>query len=83
MFVPHRQHTYGPPRPVMWIALRFLYIHDVRTSQETQASMTCCGDRFTFVYVDDVRNSQETQACTARYGDNLFYFSVWNQLLPI
>jgi hypothetical protein len=33
MIVPHRKHTYRPPRPVAGIST-FLYVHDVRTSQE-------------------------------------------------
>jgi hypothetical protein len=42
----------------------FLYVHDVRTSQETSlwASTAYDGDRSTFQYVDDIRASQET--CT-------------------
>jgi hypothetical protein len=34
MFVPQWKHTYGPPRPVMGIAL-LLCVNYVRTSQET------------------------------------------------
>jgi hypothetical protein len=34
MFVPHKKHTYGPPRPIMGILLLFLYVDDVRASQE-------------------------------------------------
>jgi hypothetical protein len=34
MFVPHRKHAYGPPRPVTGIDL-FPYVDDVCTSQET------------------------------------------------
>jgi hypothetical protein len=30
-----RKHTYGPPRPVTGIALLFLYVDHVCTSQET------------------------------------------------
>jgi hypothetical protein len=49
--VTHRKHTYGPPRPVMGIAL--LYVDYVRTSQETQLWVA-------ILYVDDIRTSQET-----------------------
>jgi hypothetical protein len=40
----------------------FLYVDDVRTSQETciYASMVCYGNNFTSRYVDDVGTSQET-----------------------
>jgi hypothetical protein len=34
MFVPHRKHTYRPPRPITEIAL-LLYVDNVCTSQET------------------------------------------------
>jgi hypothetical protein len=34
-FIKHRKHTYGPPRSVTEIALLFIYIDDVRTSQGT------------------------------------------------
>jgi hypothetical protein len=38
----------------------FLYIDDVHTSQEAQASTACYEDSFTFLYIDDVHTSQET-----------------------
>jgi hypothetical protein len=41
-FVSHRTHLYGPPRPVTEIALRFLYVDDVRTSQNTLVDLTVC-----------------------------------------
>jgi hypothetical protein len=62
-----------PPLSVTGIALRFLYIDDVRTSQETHVSTACYGDSFTFAYADDVCTLQEThlRASTAYYGDIL------------
>jgi hypothetical protein len=44
----------------------FVYVADVRTSQETRVG--CYGDSFTFLYVADVRTSQEThvRAVTGR-----------------
>jgi hypothetical protein len=40
----------------------FLYVDDVRTSQNThlRASTVCYRDSITFLYVVDVRTSQET-----------------------
>jgi hypothetical protein len=51
MFVPHRKHTYGSPRPVMELALHFLCVDDVRTPRETYpwASTACYRDSFTFL----------------------------------
>jgi hypothetical protein len=45
----------------------FLYVDDVRISQETHllASAVCYGESFTFLYVDDVRTSQETHLRTS------------------
>jgi hypothetical protein len=62
MFVPHRKHTYGPTRLVTETALLYLYVDNVRTSQEIHlwVSTACYGDSTTFLYVDDVRTSQET-----------------------
>jgi hypothetical protein len=56
-------------QPVMGINFTSLYVHDVRTSQDTHlwASTACYGDNFTFLYVDDVR------AC---YGDNFTFLYV-------
>jgi hypothetical protein len=77
MFVPHREHAYGPPWSVAGIAL-FLYVDDIDTSQETSlwVSMACYGDRITFLYVDDVRTSQEVhiRASTDCTGINLLFF---------
>jgi hypothetical protein len=40
--------------------LYFLYVDDVRTSQQIRkcTSTACYGDSFTFEYVDDVHTSQ-------------------------
>jgi hypothetical protein len=48
MFVPHSEHTYGSSRPVTGIAVLFLYVNDVRTSQEIHlwTTATCYGDSF-------------------------------------
>jgi hypothetical protein len=53
--------------------LYFLYVDDVRTSQETRlwASMACYGYEFTFLYVDDFRTSQETPM--AFYGHSFTF----------
>jgi hypothetical protein len=61
MFVPHRKHTNGHPRPVKGIAL-FLYIQImfVHHKKHVWASTPCYGGNFAFLYVDDVRTAQET-----------------------
>jgi hypothetical protein len=62
MFVPHRKYTYGPPQPLTGDRFNFVYVNDVRTSQEIRpwTSTACYGDSFTFVYVNYVRTSHET-----------------------
>jgi hypothetical protein len=81
MFVPHRKHIYGPPRPVAGIALLFL-VYDVRTPQKTHvwASTACYGDSCAFLYGDDVRTSQETHvwASTTCYTALHLYHVVYN-----
>jgi hypothetical protein len=37
-----------PPQSVTMTAILFLYLDDVRTSQETHASTVCYDDSFTF-----------------------------------
>jgi hypothetical protein len=61
MFVPHRKHTDGPPRPVTGDSFTLLCVDDVRTSQETTYApqQTLTGMAF-LVYIDGVRTSQET-----------------------
>jgi hypothetical protein len=52
-----------------WNGFTFLYVDDVRTSQETQASTTCYGIVllfFSFFFVDNVHISQETHLWTPR-----------------
>jgi hypothetical protein len=51
IFVPHRKHAYGPLQPVTGGNFTFLYVDDVRTSQEMYlwASTACYGDSFTFI----------------------------------
>jgi hypothetical protein len=74
MFVPHRRHPYGTPRPVNETTLLSLYVYDVLTSQEPHLcdSTARYRDRFTVLYVDYVLSSQETQPwdSTACYRDN-------------
>jgi hypothetical protein len=55
---------------LLWGRLYFVYVGDVRTSQEAYASTACYGESFTCLYVDDVRTSQEACAFTACYGDS-------------
>jgi hypothetical protein len=38
----------------------YIYVYDVRTSQEAQAFTLSYGDSFTSLYADDGRTSQET-----------------------
>jgi hypothetical protein len=38
----------------------FLYVDDVRTSQEAWTTTVLYGDSFPSLYVDDIRTSQET-----------------------
>jgi hypothetical protein len=56
----------------------FVYVDDVRTSEETHlwAFSACYGDTFTFLYVYDVRASQETHLCdsTACYEDSFIFY---------
>jgi hypothetical protein len=84
MFVPHRKHTYKPPRPVTETTL--VFYGDVRTSRETHlcASMACYGNTFTFLYRDNVRTSQKTHlwASTACYG-TAWWFSYLTGITPI
>jgi hypothetical protein len=50
IFVPLSKHNYQPAQSVTAIALIFLYVDDVRTSQETHlcSSTVCFGESFTF-----------------------------------
>jgi hypothetical protein len=59
--------SYGPPRPVTWIALLSLHVDDVHTSQETHvwASTSCYKDSFSFIHIDDIRMSQESHLWTS------------------
>jgi hypothetical protein len=54
----------------------FLYVDDVRTSQEAQASIACNLDSLTFLYVDDVRTSQEAQTSIACNLDSFTFLYV-------
>jgi hypothetical protein len=60
MFVPYRKLSYGPPRPVTWIALPFLHVDVVRVSQEpiVWAPTACYGNSFTFLHAGDVGASE-------------------------
>jgi hypothetical protein len=68
-----------PPQPVNGDSFTFLYVYDVRTSQEAHASTACYRDSFAFLYVDDVRTSQATHVwpSMACYRDSfaLLYFT--------
>jgi hypothetical protein len=66
---------YGPPRPVMY-SFTFLYVDDVRTSQEAWTTTVRYVDSFTFLYVDDVRTSQEAWTTTVRYVDSITFLYV-------
>jgi hypothetical protein len=81
VFVPHRKHTYIPPRSVKGIDY-FLYVDDIRTSQQTHllASKTCYGDSLIFSYEDVDLTSQETQLRdpTACFGVSLTFLYVDN-----
>jgi hypothetical protein len=59
-----------------WDSFTFLYVGDVRTSQEAQTSTACYRDSFTCLYVGDVRTSQEAQTSTACYGDSFTFLYV-------
>jgi hypothetical protein len=61
MFVPHMKHAYWSPRPVTGIALLYLFVDEIRTSQEAHlwASTACYGESFTFLYVDVIRTPKE------------------------
>jgi hypothetical protein len=71
MFVPHRKHR--TPLSVTEDSVAFLYVHDVRTSQEAQAFTVCYGESFTFLYIDDVLTSQEAHSFTVRYRGSFIF----------
>jgi hypothetical protein len=92
MFVPHREHTYVPPRPVTRKVLLFcmqmmFVLHRIYPWHST----ACYGDSFTFLYVDGIHILYGTYLwpSTACYGDNfifhisLFGCPVHNQLLGV
>jgi hypothetical protein len=54
----------------------FLYVDDVRASQEAQTSIACYEESFTFLYVYDVRTSQKAHAFTACYVDRFTFLYV-------
>jgi hypothetical protein len=78
MFVPHRKHLWAPTA-CNKDSFTVLYVDDICTSQEAQASTACTGDSFNVLYVDDVRTSQEAQASTACTGDSFtsYFFTTW------
>jgi hypothetical protein len=47
MFLPHRKHSWASTT-CYWESFTFLYIDDVRTSQEAHASTACYWDSFIF-----------------------------------
>jgi hypothetical protein len=78
MFVPHRKHLWTSTA-CYGDSFTYVYVDDVRTSQETHlcTSTACYGDSFTYVYVN-VRTSQETHlwTSTACYRDSFTYVYV-------
>jgi hypothetical protein len=76
MFVPRREHAYGPPRNVIGLALLFLYVDDVRTSLEARTTTVLYRDSLTFSYVDDIPTSQETWTTTILYRDSFTFLYV-------
>jgi hypothetical protein len=74
MFVPHRKNTYGTPRPGTRIALFFIYMCDVRNSQEANIRTTtaCYRDIFTFymqvMFVPHRKHIRNSETC---YGDDV------------
>jgi hypothetical protein len=73
MFVPHRKHTCGPPRPVIGITF-----FPLLKSWVIQNFITINRDNFTFLYVDDVLTSQGTHlwTSTACYMENFTFLYV-------
>jgi hypothetical protein len=78
VFVLHRKHTYGPKRPLTEIVL-FLYVHDIRTSQETclWTSTACYGVNIT-LYIYYAHTSQERHFWTSKvsYGFSFTFLHV-------
>jgi hypothetical protein len=77
-FVHHRKHTYGLPRPVMWIALLFyMQMTFVRHRKHAYGPpRPITGIALLLLYVDDVRTSLETHpwASAVCYTDSLSYY---------
>jgi hypothetical protein len=77
MFVPNRNHTYGPPRPVTGIALLYIcrscwYFTGI-TPMDLQGLLRVY---LQFLYVDYVHTSQKSHfwASTACYWDNFGFY---------
>jgi hypothetical protein len=72
IYVPHSKHTYGVTTIFYGDSFTFLFVDDVRTSQETP---TChhglLWGYLHFLYADDIRTSQGTHqwVTAASYGD--------------
>jgi hypothetical protein len=60
---PHRLTTLYTSAACYGYSFTFLYVDDVRTTQETHiwTSTACYGDSFSILYVENVRTSQETR----------------------
>jgi hypothetical protein len=72
----------GHPTACYGDSFTFLYLNDVRTSQETRpwGSTGCYRDNLTFLYVYDIHTSQGTHlwAFTACYRDSLTFLYVYD-----
>jgi hypothetical protein len=76
MFIPLKKQTYGSTLPFTEVAL--LYVHVVRTSQETLVALHGLLQGYIyFLYVDDVRTSQEIHLCvsTTCYSDGFTFYA--------
>jgi hypothetical protein len=79
MFLPHRKHTYGPPRPVTEIALViYTYMLFLPHRKHTYGPSRPVTRIARYLYVDDVPTSQEThlRASTACYRGSFSYLYV-------
>jgi hypothetical protein len=76
MFVPHKEHTCGPPRPLTGISLIFMRRWCSYLTRNTTVGLHgLLRGYLYFLCVDDVRTSQGTQlwASTTCYGNNSLY----------
>jgi hypothetical protein len=79
MFVPRRKHTYGPQRPIRWMALPFyVLMMIVPYWKRLRTSTAYCKESFTCLYVDDVRTSKETNlgSSVVCYADSSIFLCI-------